>query len=620
MVIARSKRRGQQGVTTTTDLAASGGTPSVNNTLRVTHSHALALGTRPREAAGHARTRYRNRMGNAASSQQFCATAHERARALKDYEQHKRMASLGASSPRAHQVNFTNMSDIKPSRDVSQNKTLRPIWCSQMVTGTTHVGCLLSGTVIRAGIFTGGIYFLLEDAVGGLVKAGVYNIPNASPAVAMHSFPEGRTVAIAEPYLKVGSDGFPFIRIEQPDDLQLDACLPNSPDAWQCEGKRFFNAGKYPEAIECWDRSLALNSTTVATAVLFSNRAAALLQCSSRAAEAVRDSAIALVLDAQPKAAGRLVTGMVAIGLIDAAKQIAATFARRWPQIKPTLEKSFNDPQEKPNWDGAGNAIDSLFWEDASIISLLAVTTTTADIGCNVDATWESHKARGNSLFRSGAFREAVDMYSLALRLVDATPLVKLLTNKAAAFTHLEQYSNALSHAVAALTLDPKDVKSWHRRASALLKLGRHEAALVACEYGHALAAASGIDKPFETLKKSIAASTRACEALSKSGGPKMSTAEQKKQLEEMHSQTAKTDVMGAGQLAMMNALMIDALSVKMQIKLFGCKVPPMPMFHIEFPKHCGWPMGVDANWAKEVSSIGSLTQLVSTSIHVACT
>eukprot|EP00966_Prymnesium_polylepis_P033401 776587-Prymnesium_polylepis.2 len=528
------------------------------------------------------------------------------------------MASLGASSPRAHQINFTNMSDIKPSRDASQKETLRPIWCRQMVIGTTHVGCLLSGKVIRAGIFTGGIYFLLEDTVGGLVKAGVYNITNANLAIAVHLFPEGRTVAIAEPYLKVGSDGFPFIRIEQPDDLQLDACLPNSPDAWQREGKQFFNAGQYPAAIECWDRSLILNSTTVATAVLFSNRAAALLQC-SRAVEAVRDSAIALVLDAQPKAAGRLVTGMVAIGLIDAATQIAATFARRWPQIKPTLEKSFNDPQEKPNWDGSGNAIESLFWEDEPIISFLTMTTTTADIGCDVDATWESLKARGNSLFRSGAFGEAVDMYSLALRLMDATPLVKLLTNKAAAFTHLEQYSNALSHAVAALALDPKDVKSWHRRASALLKLGRHDAALVACEYGHTLAAASGLDKPFETLKKSIAASTRACEALSKSGGPNMSTAEQKKQLEEMHSHTTKTDVMGAGQLAMMNALMIDALPVKMQIKLFGCNVPPMPKFHIEFPKHCGWPMGVDADWAKEVSSkVSDTTRLHTTTCSIA--
>ena len=554
-------------------------------------------------------------MGNAASSQHFCATAHERMRALKDYEQHKKMASLGASSPRAHQVNFTNMSDIKPSRDVSQNETLHPIWCRQMVIGTTHVGCLLSGKVIRAGIFTGGIYFLLEDMVGGLVKAGVYNIPNANPAVAVHSFPEGRTVAIAEPYLKVGSDGFPFIRIEQPDDLQLDACLPNSPDDWQHEGKHFFNAGQYAAAIECWDRSLILNSTTVATAVLFSNRAAALLQC-SRAVEAVRDSAIALVLDAQPKAAGRLVTGMVCIGLIDAAKQIAATFARRWPQIKPTLEKSFNDTQEKPDWDGSGNAIESLFWEGEPIMSLLTVTQTVEDTGYGVDATWESHKVRGNSLYRSGAFGEAVDMYSLALRLLDVTPLVKLLTNKAAAFTHLEQYSNALSHTVVALTLDPTDVKSWHRRASALLKLGRHDAALVACECGHTLAATSGLDRSFETLKKSIAASARVVEALSKSDGPNMSTAEQEQQLEEMHSHTTKKDVMGAGQLAMMNALMIDVLPVKMQIKLFGCKVLPMPKFHIEFPKHCGWPKSVDADWAKEVSpKVSDTTRLHITSI-----
>ena len=417
----------------------------------------------------------------------------------------------------------------------------------------------------------------------------------------MHSFPEGRTVAIAEPYLKIGSDGFPFIRIEQPDDLQLDACLPNSPDAWQREGKHFFNAGQYLAAIECWDRSLILSSTTVATAVLFSNRAAALLQC-SRAAEAVRDSAIALVLDAQPKAAGRLVTGMIGIGFIDAAKTIAATFARRWPQIKPTLEKSFSDTQEKPDWDSSGNAIESLFWEDEPIIGLLIVATTAEDTSCDVDATWESHKAHGNSLFRSGAFGEAVDMYSLALRLLDVGPLIKLLANKAASFTHIEQYSDALSHAVAALALDPKDVKSWHRRASALLKLDRHDAALVACECGHTLAAATGLDKSFVTLKKSIVASAGAGVALSKSGGPTMSTAEQKQQLEEMRLHTTKKDVMGAGDLAIMNALMIDALPVKRQIKLFGCKVPAMPKFHIEFPKHCGWPTGVDADWAKQVS------------------
>ena len=499
-----------------------------------------------------------------------------------------------------HAVRFSSMDDVKPERAAVQGKDARPIWCRQMTTGTMHVGCSITGTVIGAGIYTGGIYFLFEDTVGGIVKAGVYNLPDASPDLAAKTFPEGRSLAIVEPFLKRGSDGRPFIRIEQPSDLRLDVCLPDKdPDAWQREGKQFFTHGLHLAAIECWDRALATSATLGAIALLATNRAAALLQC-SRAAEAVRDSAIAIVLDAQPKAACRLVAGLVSLDLLDAAKPLAAQFACRWPQIKSILEKSCDG--EQPNW-RSRDTTEALFWEDERIVSLLMTDASIlTDTGCDAEDTWETLKTRGNALFRSGSCVAAVDMYSLALQLVGATPLVKLLANKAAAYMHIKRHDDALLNATVAIALDPTDVKSWYRRASALLKLDRHKAALVACERGRRLAAASGGERPFEILEKGITTSSSAVTALGKTQKPTVTTAEQKKQLDEMRSHTTKADVMDAGQLAMMNMMMIDALPVKKQIELFGRKVPPMPPFHKEFPKHCGWPTGVDVSWAKDVS------------------
>lgn len=115
---------------------------------------------------------------------------------------------------------FTCQADVKPE-EVSVaaagiDTDFKPLVVAQMTAGTTHVQHEITGTIVKAGIFTGGIYFVLADVLDRYVKIGVYNIPGANGRVARRQFPVGRVVSVREPYLKKGMDGVPFIRVDAP--------------------------------------------------------------------------------------------------------------------------------------------------------------------------------------------------------------------------------------------------------------------------------------------------------------------------------------------------------------------------------------------------------------------
>ena len=213
-----------------------------------------------------------------------------------------------------HILAFSQNSNAKPEKPTKvMPGTALSIWVRQLTAGTCHCEHRLSGVVIEDAIFTGGIYFVMKDAIGNLVKIGIYNIQNASPIAAAHRFPCGKCVTIVEPYLKTGNDGSAFVHVDDPgtDVLTDSHVLPGcDAAAWQLEGNQLFAASMTAEAFECWSRALSFAAASSTVSTLLTNRAAGLLQ-SGHPAEADRDCFVALTIDPlQVKAAGQLVDAL----------------------------------------------------------------------------------------------------------------------------------------------------------------------------------------------------------------------------------------------------------------------------------------------------------------------
>ena len=492
-----------------------------------------------------------------------------------------------------HVIRGTNNSDVQPDDSKQAPGDVIPIWARQLTAGASHRKRRLTGVVIEDAIFTGGIYFVMNDAIGDLIKVGVYNIPNASAAVARQFFQCGQSVTIMEPYLKVGMDGLAFVRVDNPTtNVLTDSHLLPGRDAaaWQLEGKQLFAAHMAAAAFECWSRALSFAAASSPVATLLTNRAAALLR-SEQPAEAARDCFVALSIDPwQVKAAGRLVKALSDLDLKEVARPYAFGFAERWPQLKSQLQNHLQGARPA-EWERA--SAETLWWETEVVSKVLFIQPAAE----RTDATWDQLKASGNDLFRSASFDAAVKVYSRALACVEGVDvLVKLLCNRAAAAMQDENHLSALTNATVALVLDPSDVKSWYRRASALHKLDMNETGLAACKQATRLLEVQGKDNlAFEHLIKAMTK----VEKTRQSSPAKISTAEQNKMLKELHDQVTSKNTMGTQELSRFN-LMLSMIPEKDQIKVFGRKIPPMPSFHFEIAKHRGWPKGVDVQWAKK--------------------
>eukprot|EP00946_MAST-07B_sp_MAST-7B-sp1_P004036 g4036.t1 len=120
--------------------------------------------------------------------------------------------------------------------------------------------------------------------------------------------------------------------------------------------------------------------------------------------------------------------------------------------------------------------------------------------GASAAATASALKTEGNTAFVAGKFRNAERLYSEAISKAEGAVTAqgapaaadgdapgfaidpKLYGNRSAARHHLEDFEGALSDAVHALELDPAWVKGYHRKAMALLSLGKFEEAVLAYE------------------------------------------------------------------------------------------------------------------------------------------
>ena len=111
-------------------------------------------------------------------------------------------------------------------------------------------------------------------------------------------------------------------------------------------------------------------------------------------------------------------------------------------------------------------------------------------------------KEEGDQLFKNGAIEEACERYGRALSLINSTAegggtasrdlpqqptLSAVLCNRSMALVKLGRCEEALVDAVRAVFVDGKSLKPRYRHASALKALGRHRAAMEACDAGLAI-------------------------------------------------------------------------------------------------------------------------------------
>jgi DnaJ homolog subfamily C member 7 len=89
-------------------------------------------------------------------------------------------------------------------------------------------------------------------------------------------------------------------------------------------------------------------------------------------------------------------------------------------------------------------------------------------------------KEEGNSLFKGGKFREAVDIYSQALEVdpVNKGTNSKILQNRALCYIRLKEYKPAIADSTRAVELDPSYTKARKTKAKALGLSGDWEAAV----------------------------------------------------------------------------------------------------------------------------------------------
>jgi len=108
---------------------------------------------------------------------------------------------------------------------------------------------------------------------------------------------------------------------------------------------------------------------------------------------------------------------------------------------------------------------------------LRVLTTPSNQTSFTFDPFLAEQKKKGNELFSKGLYQAAMETYLVGLRQDSFT--ATLLSNRAQASCHLDQYELALVDAAASLTIRPFDKKTWSRYRKALSQVeGEGEALL----------------------------------------------------------------------------------------------------------------------------------------------
>lgn len=126
-------------------------------------------------------------------------------------------------------------------------------------------------------------------------------------------------------------------------------------------------------------------------------------------------------------------------------------------------------------------------------------------ISSEIKAHAEALKLEGNRAVASRSYRQAVEYYTQAIGLNPYDPV--FLSNRAAAFSSMRDFENAIADAKAALEIDPSFTKAYSRLGFAYYSAGDAKASLSAYEKGLELegdSPSSAMMKGYEAAKKLV--------------------------------------------------------------------------------------------------------------------
>jgi len=277
------------------------------------------------------------------------------------------------------------------------------------------------------------------------------------------------------------------------DDLADEFSVVNesNPVTWINRGVDFFNLGQTEDAIEAYDRAIALNSQYSAA---WNNKGVALIS-QGKYDEAIQacDEAIRLYPEYASswnnKGFALMSQGKYdeAIQAYDEAIRLDSEDATAWngkgfalmrqgkydEAIQAYDEAIRLDPEYATTWNNKGSALISQGKYDEAI--------QTCDEAIRLDPEYATAwNNKGFALINQGKYDEAVQACNEAIRLDPEFALA--WNNKGLALYDLGNYDDALISFENALELDSNCVPAWNNKGCALSKLGGYDDALICFE------------------------------------------------------------------------------------------------------------------------------------------
>mmetsp|Transcript_166252 Transcript_166252/g.533859 ORF Transcript_166252/g.533859 Transcript_166252/m.533859 type:complete len:1592 (-) Transcript_166252:284-5059(-) len=350
-------------------------------------------------------------------------------------------------------ITTTSKSVVKASQDSSW-QSLQSINIRDLQLFRTMKGKRLECKVAGPPNFAVGITTVLQDATGDAVQCGIYNLPSVCDvASAEAALPEGSTIVIAEPFLKIMADGMRGVRVDIPSELQI------------------FMPGQRP-------------IVRLDLGILGGETGSRKHQCAEEHVH--RGSA-----GVEELLEGNLVPG--------ARVRLKGLTSKKGLTLNSKLGVVV-DAKDPDDFERIAVEVDSESGEP-NVVKVKPANLEVVSMHSLEDV--HTIRADANRAFEGGDLQSAVEGYSRAISLLSAmhTPqamleLSKCLCNRALCYLRWKQWDEAGVDARACLEKDPTNLKAQFRRASALFREGvvsnQDDVSLAAVHACSALALARG--------------------------------------------------------------------------------------------------------------------------------
>ncbi|GFR47524.1 hypothetical protein Agub_g9242 [Astrephomene gubernaculifera] len=470
-------------------------------------------GNMPGQPSGH--------LPNLPDSEDQKATRRDRLVANHNIGLQRFIQDLHGEPSRPYSSNDTHMKPASEFPTPPAIDACAPIAIADLHPGVTHRGRVLRGKLLVKPLLLASLATLLEDEEGQVVRVFVYNMlpRNMEPLTGLHEggrlLPEGRTVAIIEPFYKIMEDGMSGVRVDNPAEvLLLQSLSPPDAAALQADGERHLQAAQYEEAAECFARALQrmpdsdgsgsrlllAGLLNLSATHLKLGEAAQALQCASAAAALQPDTSRAHHLAALALARlGAPLAARCAVHQAFECMPVGGPGRKERRRMLTELEQHHLQQQERADVQAPLNPQQL----SEGRMELLRLLSKTATLGLQSAATGPSasssntgaaaaalveaaaQERSGDAAFLSGDVPTARSHYHAAAgALLTWLPAAPLLTHLATCHLQRSRPKQALTAATAAACLDPAAAEAHHTRVQALMQLGWLAEARAACTAG----------------------------------------------------------------------------------------------------------------------------------------